>query len=537
MRFESMKKILQATAGIAATLAILLSSFNLITAAAASATLAFSNKSPKVGEQVTITVTLNAGEAMYSTEGLVSYNAAVLRFESGTSCSASNGEVRIVDSPDGDTRKSYQIVFTAIAADSSTIKASMSYVNQNLAKSDSYGASAALSVTGAAVPPESPSSADPAVSNNANLSSLTVNKGALSPRFSAKTTSYAVSVENSVTKCTITAKAADSAATVNGTGEVTLKVGDNATAVTVTAADGTKKTYTINIKRLQEGETVSSAPETTGGDDANNPSADPLATLIGGEGHHIVADISSVTVPSGFEAATSLYNGNEVGTLKDEKGDYTLYYLTKDADSSGDYYTYNDTKDEFTRLPYFTLMGTMYIFAAVKEDTVPPEGYHTTIIKLGNSSVSAYCADDEKLADFYVLYCYVNGNYKFYSYDLLEGTMQRIPGFKLGSTAETTTPEATGLLARFGAMPTTGKAVVIVLTIAVLCAIALIVFLILHIAEGRKLADSDPSADTEPDLFRNDEFDEVDVSEAFQFNSIPKQSEAAQKPQKQPTSK
>ena len=45
------------------------------------------------------------------------------------------------------------------------------------------------------------------------------------------------------------AQAADSRATISGTGTVTLEEGENTINVTVTAEDGTTKTYTINITR------------------------------------------------------------------------------------------------------------------------------------------------------------------------------------------------------------------------------------------------------------------------------------------------
>ena len=99
-----------------------------------------------------------------------------------------------------------------------------------------------------------------APSSNADLSSLTVSQGTLTPAFAAGTTSYTDSVANSVTSMTVTPTLADATATitVNGTAvasgsasqAINLNVGSNTITVVVTAQDGsTTKTYTITVTR------------------------------------------------------------------------------------------------------------------------------------------------------------------------------------------------------------------------------------------------------------------------------------------------
>ena len=65
---------------------------------------------------------------------------------------------------------------------------------------------------------------------------------------------YDVEVPNDVSKVNVYAKTVDSKAKISGTGNVTLKEGKNSVSVVVTAEDGTKKTYTINITRSTETE-------------------------------------------------------------------------------------------------------------------------------------------------------------------------------------------------------------------------------------------------------------------------------------------
>lgn len=87
-------------------------------------------------------------------------------------------------------------------------------------------------------------------SSNNNLSSLKVNDGDLSPKFSKNTTSYSISVPYSVSNLTVNAKAEDSKATVQVSGNKKLVAeSTNKVTVTVTAENGSKKTYTINVTR------------------------------------------------------------------------------------------------------------------------------------------------------------------------------------------------------------------------------------------------------------------------------------------------
>ena len=99
-----------------------------------------------------------------------------------------------------------------------------------------------------------------ALSTNAALSNLSVSTGTLAPIFNSNSLNYTVAVISSVTSITVTPATADPNATVtvNGTavasgsasGPITLNIGANTIAVTVTAQDGaTKQTYNITVTR------------------------------------------------------------------------------------------------------------------------------------------------------------------------------------------------------------------------------------------------------------------------------------------------
>jgi hypothetical protein len=95
---------------------------------------------------------------------------------------------------------------------------------------------------------------------DATLKSLTVSSGDLSPAFDANTTGYTVRVANSVTNIDVTGTANHAAATVSGnvTGKL-LEVGsNNVVNITVTAEDGTTRTYTVTIHRVSSDATLKS---------------------------------------------------------------------------------------------------------------------------------------------------------------------------------------------------------------------------------------------------------------------------------------
>ncbi|MEK0313626.1 cadherin-like beta sandwich domain-containing protein [Cohnella sp. 56] len=95
------------------------------------------------------------------------------------------------------------------------------------------------------------------LSSNANLGTLTVSVGTLSPAFDAGVTAYSVSVTSDKTSIDVAASVQDSRAafTINGQSvsggkrTVSLAYGDNVVDVTVRAQSGAQKTYTLTITR------------------------------------------------------------------------------------------------------------------------------------------------------------------------------------------------------------------------------------------------------------------------------------------------
>jgi len=96
-------------------------------------------------------------------------------------------------------------------------------------------------------------------SSNADLSQLQPSEGTLTPAFDPNTLNYSISVANNVTEITLTPTVSEPNATVvvNGavvasgspSGPIALAVGSTTINVTVTAQDGTVKTYEVSVTR------------------------------------------------------------------------------------------------------------------------------------------------------------------------------------------------------------------------------------------------------------------------------------------------
>ena len=135
--------------------------------------------------------------------------------------------------------------------------------------------------------PTNPSTPTPPAqkSNDATLKSLGVSGYTLSPSFSPNTEHYTIKVPSTASNVRIEGSANHGKATVAGLGNVNL-TGDNTTAtVTVTAEDGSKKTYTINIEKEKQ----------------NEPAKDGDATLKS-------LNVSGYTLKPGFKSNVNTYS-------------------------------------------------------------------------------------------------------------------------------------------------------------------------------------------------------------------------------------
>jgi hypothetical protein len=182
-------------------------------------------------------------------------------------------------------------------------------------------------------------------SSNANLNSLALSSGTLTPTFASGTTAYTADVAHSVASLTVTPTAAGAGATIqvrvnsgawnavnsgNPSGALSLLVGTNPIDVQVSAADGTTtKTYTVTVTRAADTTlpTVDSFTATSPSTSLNIPiTAFTASDDTGVTGYNIT---ESSTAPA---AGAAGWSGTAPSTYTvSTDGTYTLYPWAKDA--------------------------------------------------------------------------------------------------------------------------------------------------------------------------------------------------------------
>ena len=209
------------------------------------------------------------------------------------------------------------------------------------------------------------------LSNNADLSDLTLSSGTLSPVFARATTAYTASVSNATASIIVTPTRAQANATiaarVNGgtytavtsgspSAALPLNVGSNTVDVRVTAQDGTtQKTYTVAVTRM--------AAPTVG---------TPTATLITATGASLGGDVTSdggaaITERGVVYSATATNNDPLISgtgvtkvTATGNTGAFTtpVTGLTQGAGYSYKAYAINSQGTTYTSVVTFTTLST-----------------------------------------------------------------------------------------------------------------------------------------------------------------------------------
>lgn len=220
--------------------------------------IALSSKSVKIGDTLTVTVTLPAG--VTGTVNLT-YSKDVFTYKSASAeASVNAGTVVMTLGSYGanNKRATGTVTFQADAAGSASFAASApSAGNQEGDRVSVGGASVAVTVENAAAESDQKSS-------DASLAELTLSEGMLSPAFQASVTEYTADVDNSVTSIAVSAKPKDaSASVVSVSGADALKEGKNSIKIVVQAQNGVKQTYTITVTRKAAQKTEEPQTQTT----------------------------------------------------------------------------------------------------------------------------------------------------------------------------------------------------------------------------------------------------------------------------------
>ena len=398
--------------------------------AAANISVSVNKSNVKVGDTVTVTLSITSG---YGAQGVLKKSSGVL--------GGSSDEYFTIGAGVGDVQR-FSYKATSVGSCTFSIQEPLDDTTDVDGGTPSIGVgSATVTVTSASSNNDSNSNKDnkdnsgsntgndsnankdnenkeEKKSSNASLGSLVISAGTLSPEFSAATKDYTATVDYSCSSLAVTANPADSKASVTSvTGNDSLEVGENTVSVVVTAEDGSTSTYNIVVTRRAEDD-----PENADKQD-NWKKFD-----INGTEWTMVNDIPEDVVPEGFEHSKTVIDGLEYNTLHGTFGDITLVYLQ--SESGNGLFVYDaaqNTAYEFVRI---NSESHFIVVLLPKVDDVP-EGYNEISLSIeGKGVATAYQTKGEKTddqtKDFYLVYAMNdNGESGWYTYDSVDGTYMR----------------------------------------------------------------------------------------------------------------
>ena len=392
--------------------------------AAANISVSVDKSNVKVGDTVTVTLSITSG---YGAQGILQKSSGVL--------GGSSDELFTIGAGVGDEQK-FLYKATSVGTCTFSIQEPLGDTTDVYGGTPSIGVgSATVTVTSASSNNDSNSNKDnkdntgsnankdnenkeEKKSSNASLGSLVISAGTLSPEFSAATKDYTATVDYSCSSLAVTANPADSKASVTSvTGNDSLEVGENTVSVVVTAEDGSTSTYNIVVTRRTEDD-----PENADKQD-NWKKFD-----INGTEWTMVNDIPEDVVPEGFEHSKTVIDGLEYNTLHGTFGDITLVYLQ--SESGNGLFVYDATQNAAYEYVRINSESHFIVVLLPKVDDVP-EGYNEISLSIeGKGVATAYQTKGEKTddqtKDFYLIYAMNdNGESGWYTYDSVDGTYMR----------------------------------------------------------------------------------------------------------------
>lgn len=395
------------------------------TMAAASANINVVSASCEKGKTVTVKVKVSTSVDMAIYQYYLNYDSSILEYQSGDHDAKKKGQLTILKDSASGTSQTLSFTFKALAVGTSKITISGAMVCPSDPKN---GDELPVTISNGSVTVKAPYQA----STNANLKSLSVGQGTISPAFKKDTYNYTLSVGGGVDRVTVSAVAEDSKAKVSISGNTSLKAGDNVVTITVTAEDGkTKKTYKITVTRAKPSPTMSPTPTLS-----PTPTATPTPGIEVpvGDGKLTLSDVITVEYPEGYEEDEFEYEGITVQALKSLAGDLTLVQL-----SDGKLYLYCPADGSFVPYRVISEQKRTYTIIPKPVSAVVPEGFTETKTTLHEEEITVYAANEN--AEYFLVYAMNwDGKSGWYCFDTVEETLQRYDTSESGEIEVTPTP-------------------------------------------------------------------------------------------------
>ncbi|MBE5921662.1 MAG: hypothetical protein E7269_02790 [Lachnospiraceae bacterium] len=429
-----------------------------VKAEAATATVSASGGTVSEGESVLVTVAVKSDVIIGYGQIFLEYDSSILQVTS-TNIGGGDGIISCIIGSDTASVKeaSTTITFKALKAGTTNISigADSNVIDEN------YEDMTLTRVAGK-VTVKAPYTA----SSDATLSSLKVTGTttggkssaiALSPSFSKNTTTYTANVANNMAKAVVSATANDDKATVSiSKTSLNLSEGNNKVTITVTAEDGTTKTYTVTIKKkaaettTPKDEPISSTPEETTPEETTPEETTPEETtpeettpeetvvniyvIVDGKQLLLNRTFDETILPEGFEMRDVYYSGTQtmagVGIYKE----LTLYYLSESGGTNGKLYILLED-GSFVPMQNIQTDARLYTVLPMPENKAMSEEFSAATLTIGQENFSAWKLNAR--SEYYLLYAMnYNGESGYYLYDSKESTMQR---YEFDSPAATMT--------------------------------------------------------------------------------------------------
>lgn len=366
---------------------------------AASLSLSASRSSVEVGDTVTFTVSASNGAGRIDLSGAV--NDSVFLDNSSQSFSVTATQAGTLTVTASGVLADYDTEADQSFSRSVSVKVNSPSSGGGGSSSGSSGNNGSTS-NEETTPEETPEEETPKSTDN-TLSSLSVDKGTLSPAFSSDVTDYTVDLTNSETEITISATANDSKASVSGTGLQPLKIGANSFAVDVTSESGSRRSYIVNVN-------VSETPTVFLEKDGNQMG--------------ILNNLEGVDIPKGFTETKVTINGQEVTALVNEEGRVTLLYM-QNANGEKQFFIYDPNSSDYSIYNPIALCGLDLAVIDIPVDMQAKEGMTYGQVEVDGQTFYGWKFDDTGMENYTLLYLMDgSGTAHYYMHDSVLDNLQ-----------------------------------------------------------------------------------------------------------------
>ena len=476
--------------------------------------IALSDTTVKIGDTITVSVTVPAG---VSATVNLTYPTDLLTYSSASDTASANaGTVSMTIGSYGSSNKRSvgTVTFQAKSSGKATFSAAAPIAgNQEGDRVSVTGASASVNI-------KNETGDDAENGDNANkssdnsLSSLTLSAGKLSPAFKYNITNYTAEVENNVTSVVVSAKANNENATVESVkGGEKLVVGSNKIQIVVKAENGVTATYVVNVTRKAAGD--DDKQKDSEKDEQQDGDLSQQYYEINGQKLYPATSIPKEVVPQDFEQGTMKLWEKDYPYLYNDKigSQICLLYLVDENKENGALYMVMDSAP-YEAYPYVSFSSEFGYIVVVPDadETTLPAGYKAGTLDIeGKGSIGAYYYGKDK--GVCLVYAVNNeGNYGWYLYDVNERTYMRYLGNSEADREEIQVPDTEAQSGDVQKLESQNRMIFWAFLIVVL--FLLIVIVILVLSRRNRLEHPE-----EEEFDEFDEFDDFDDEENAEDDS------------------